>query len=377
MLSCVHAFSRDYDFSEPYFPQTNETVLVRVDSTFQPDPPEGWFGLGNALFQPPILALNLFQTAPWFHISTDPNTTALGIQDLGTREKPQALANPLSLSTTTQNTSSLEGAFGTLIVDIVESAINQTDWSGILADFDTFVFANISVNATEFYAFLNNSINFSELGVDDLFEIGLNLTLLQPVPWFEKSSASSEHDLDDQVSQDITNTLSQLSLINVSSGVNLTYNNASFRTYPAVAASIQVVTNMPWGNLRFSRAQNGSYAYLIQAGTNERLSNVGSYPPEGLRKMAFQIMFARALCRTLFVSTHLVKESGSNVTITPTYRVMPRYFNLKLAIPVGLFAVIDLYPFAISFFIPLFVYTLTTEKESRIFIMMKVFYKVP
>lgn len=56
---------------------------------------------------------------------------------------------------------------------------------------------------------------------------------------------------------------------------------------------------------------------------------------------------------------------------------MPRYFNLKLAIPVGLFAVIDLYPFAISFFIPLFVYTLTTEKESRIFIMMKVSYESP
>lgn len=298
LLPCVYAFSKDYDYSEPYYPQTNESVLVRRDSTFQPDPPEGWFGLGNSPFQPPILSLNLFQTAPWFHISTDPNATASSIQDLGTREKPQALANPLSLLTTIQNKSTLEGTFGNLIVDVVDSAGNQTGWSGLLADFETLVFANISVNATDFQNFLNSSMNFSNLSIEDFFEIGLNLTLLQPVPWFEKSSATSDYDLDDQVSQDITTTLSQLSLINVSSGVNLTYKNDSFDTYPAIATSIQVVTNMPWGNLRFSKAENGIYAYLIQAGTDERLSNVASYPPEGLRKMAFQTLFAKALCRT-------------------------------------------------------------------------------
>ena len=51
---------------------------------------------------------------------------------------------------------------------------------------------------------------------------------------------------------------------------------------------------------------------------------------------------------------------------------MPRYISAKIHVPVGLLSARVLFPFGISFFIPLFVYTLTMEKESRIFIMMKV-----
>src|SRR5271169_1367798 len=97
LLPCVYTFSKDYDFSEPYLPQINESSSVRLDSTFQPDPPEGWFGLGNSSgIQPPILALNYFQTAPWFYVAFDPVATDSDIHDLGSRNKAPAVANPLS-----------------------------------------------------------------------------------------------------------------------------------------------------------------------------------------------------------------------------------------------------------------------------------------
>jgi hypothetical protein len=54
------------------------------------------------------------------------------------------------------------------------------------------------------------------------------------------------------------------------------------------------------------------------------------------------------------------------------YKVMPRYISTKIQIPASLLSARILFPFGISFFIPLFVYTLTMEKQSRIFIMMKV-----
>ena len=67
-------------------------------------------------------------------------------------------------------------------------------------------------------------------------------------------------------------------------------------------------------------------------------------------------------------------KSRSNVTITPVYRIMPRYISTKVNVPASLLSARVLFPFGISFFIPLFVYTLTMEKQSRIFIMMKVSY---
>ena len=42
LLPCVFTFSKDYDVSNPYFPQVNESEFLRLDSTFQPDPPQGW-----------------------------------------------------------------------------------------------------------------------------------------------------------------------------------------------------------------------------------------------------------------------------------------------------------------------------------------------
>ena len=162
MLPCIYAFSKDYDVSNPYYPQVNESDSLRLDSTFQPDPPEGWFGFGNSSsFDPPIIALDYFQTAPWFHLAIDPSATQSDIQNLGNRRKAQGLENPLlgtsgSLVNGTNGSdatleTALKHAFEDSIINLVSSASNDSGWSGLLGDIETSLFMNISVNATEFF----------------------------------------------------------------------------------------------------------------------------------------------------------------------------------------------------------------------------------
>ena len=293
-----------------------------MDSTFLPDPPEGWFGLGNSSsFDPPILALNYFQTAPWFRVAIDPSADQADRRNLGSRHKAQGALDPLSAGgpssplptnpgngSTSQTT--LEFAFDIALSNIATSAANDTSWSGLLGNFETSLFINISVDRTDFSNFLG-SMNDSfyntshiaavinDLTIANLSEFGIELTLIQPLPWFNETNLIADDDLDDQVSLDILATLQQLNAVNDSTTIDLNWRIGSIYDYPTAAAAIQVVTNMPWGNLRFSKAQNGSYVYMMQVGTDARLSNVPGYPTEGLRRMAFQTMLSKAARMTL------------------------------------------------------------------------------
>ena len=239
----------------------------------------------------------------------DPSTDASDLKNLGNRQKPQGLQNPLALTnilpsprngTAGPNNSlaAVELGFETAIVNLVNDVSNNTGWTGVLGDIETNLFMNISINKTTFSAFID-SFNHSDdvlnsFTIANFSQIGLNLTLVQPLPWFTTTRAATDDDMDDQISDDIRRTLNYLSQVNGSSGIRLSYRSGSIRAYPAVSTSIQIVSNMPWGNLRFSKVQNGSYGYMIQAGTDTRLSNVASYPHEGLRMIAFQTMLSKA-----------------------------------------------------------------------------------
>lgn len=317
LLPCIYAFSKDYDVSNPYYPQVNESDSLRLDSTFLPDPPEGWFGLGNSSsFDPPIIALDYFQTTPWFHLAIDPNATQSDVQNLGNRHKAQGLENPLlqAASTSLVNgtnrsdatlSTALKSAFENSLINLVSSASNDSGWSGLLGDIETSLFMNISIDTTEYFDFLSQFHNPSDVPqyftISNFSEIGLDLASVQPLPWFDESNSVNDDELDDQISNNLLSTIHQLSNVNDSSGISLNFRSGSIFSFPAVAASIQIISNMPWGNVRFSRVQNGSYAYMIQAGTDARLLQIASYPSEGLRRMAFQTMLSKAARMSILI----------------------------------------------------------------------------
>ena len=386
LLPCVYTFSKDYDTSSPYLLPTNESARVRLDSTFQADPEEGWFGLGNTSgIDTPVLALDYFQSAPWFWVAFEEDTSSEDVANSGTRRKPAPVANPLSglsafsLGGVANGTNGswtmspiLTNTIDTAISGIVDSVSNQFGWTGILGNIDPMLFFNISVNKTTYTNFINQSfyantsnatqqLFSTSFSLTNLSATGFNLTGIQTLPYFNDTNLSSNDQLDDLISNDILTTIHQLSLMN-SSSVRLGYWSSALRRYPAVAQAIQIVSNTPWGVLRFGSVENQTVSYMIQTGTDTRLLNVASYPSEGLRRMAFQTMFTKAM----------LKSRGNAITITPVYQIMPRYISTKIEIPASLLSARILFPFGISFFIPLFVYTLTLEKQSRIFIMMKV-----
>lgn len=69
----------------------------------------------------------------------------------------------------------------------------------------------------------------------------------------------------------------------------------------------------------------------------------------------------------------LVKTSATaNTTrITHGFRGMPQLFSSKAEIPIASMVGRILYPFGVSFLLPIFVITLVKEKEDRILVMMR------
>ena len=216
LVPCVYTFSKNYETSKPYFPGVNENDSLRLDSTFLPDPPDSWFGFGNSSsFNPPILALDYFQTAPWFRLAIDPSASQSDIENLGSRRKAQGLENPVALggieivsnatnsSASTFSTGS-KFAFASAIENLVSSSCNASNWSGLLGNIDTSLFMNLSVNDTEFLNFvgpLNHTNDVrNSFTIANFSLIGLNLTIIQPLPWFDLSGSISDNDLDDQIS---------------------------------------------------------------------------------------------------------------------------------------------------------------------------------
>src|SRR5579859_3025005 len=293
LVPCVYAFSKDYDIDPTYLPFTNESAQLRVDSTFLPDPQQGWFGLGSG--SPPIIALNYFQTAPWFHVAIDPNASDAEFNILGTRSKAKGINSPSIARRSTNETSALLSAFESTILKAVAST-NNSDWTGLLGQIETTLFVNLTVNNNTFTNYLQqlNSSNSSSselinsldsLTVANFSHLGIELTSLQPLPWFDQAGPSTEDSLDNQLTQDILDTLDLLISVNAT-GFGLSYRAGSIYEYPQAALTIQAITNMPWGNVLFHHARNGSLGYTIQIGSDARLSNLPSYPTEGLRRMA-------------------------------------------------------------------------------------------
>ena len=337
LLSCIYVFDKDYDtYPSPYVPPVEENSYLRVDSTFLPDPPQGWFGLGNSSLDVPFIALDYFQTAPWFHLAIDPAARESDVQNLGSRTRAMPVETPLSFlsgfngsnATALNNPSTFNSSLSVqnTVFNLTSTKESIKTWDGLLGSFTLSLFMNISVNQSQFPQFSQNlsasfvsSLNLSDIA--NFIDLGINLDAVQPLPWFDNaSSAVADDDLDNQIAADITATLDEL---NSSLGFDLSYRSGSIYSFPGVANSIQGVSNMPWGNVRFSEAKNGSYAYLFQAGMDARLSNIVSYPSEGLRRMALQTMLMKAACNSFLQNRLTVSEtkwiSSHDCASVPSY----------------------------------------------------------
>ncbi|RIA88469.1 hypothetical protein C1645_826331 [Glomus cerebriforme] len=307
---CVFTFGHDYEFrANPYETQPNVDNSIRKDTTNSPDPPNGWFGA-------PSFFLAQRQTFPWAFVRD-----ADGI-DSGAKPKFNPVSN-----------------FDEFYSDNV--ILSQS--KGLLGTIETNYYENITLDA------------------------GISVSF-QPVPFFDKRQGSIE-DFDDLLSNNIREIISDLALINKSILFDDSATQEQLLLYQIKVSNI--ITKMPFGNILFDKIDPllKQWDYTLQIGDDVRISHAATFPSQGLRRIAQQSQLSNAFIKT--VNGTGLADGAAGIKITPTYRIMPDLFNTAIKIPIGTAVGNILYPFGVSFLLPIFVITLVKEKEERILVMMK------
>ena len=141
-------------------------------------------------------------------------------------------------------------------------------------------------------------------------------------------------------------------------------------------AAQTILRRVPMLSLIFKEAEADRVEYIIQAGNSRQLRSLSdsrnvkggaypAYPTGGLNQLVQQSKIAQSLASILGETTNV------NFTIAQSFRAMPENSSTAIAFAVGSIVGSILYPFAVSFLLPIYVITLVREKEERILIMMK------
>ncbi|CAG8641009.1 16181_t:CDS:2 [Dentiscutata erythropus] len=327
--SCVFVIGHDYPAVLPYQPPVAQSTInsTRRDTTFLPDPPNyPWLSNLSFSYSPSLSYFSQIQTYPWSNVRE-----AQGV-NVGLKPPHSPVPSIANFSSPNQT---YPGDFG------------------ILGNINTNYYVNFTISGSSFQA--QNFI---------------------PVPFFQKPIESNAYSSIDQLDNAYDDLLSDSihdvinALANVTKVPIKDQNQTSSKLLNYNVKVAEIITKMPWGNILFDSANNFSkqWSYTLQTGSDFRISAAASFPSQGLRRIAQQSDLSNGIIRTV---------NGTNgggptaVGITPMYRVMPQVVSTNVKVPVGSLIGGILYPFGVSFLLPIFVITLVKEKEDKILVMMK------
>ncbi|KAF9098547.1 hypothetical protein BGX27_000767 [Mortierella sp. AM989] len=309
--SCVWWFGNEYPYSSPYAKNPNITTPgANMDTTYKPQPQGGWLG-PQQLIAP--IELTTQQTYPWFLTADETGGLA------GTRPQ-QSPVDAKSGNLTGQ-------PFGT----------------GLLGSMDTRYYTNITKDPGSMFP---------------------TVTGFQAVPFYQQVSGSEiSKSVDDAITGEIRILVDGLARVDKSAiRAKDPTPQQLIEYYTQIGALVQ---NMPFGALIFNviDAVARKFDYTLQIGTDSRLLRAANYPDRGIRLMQQHTSLTNAILKS---------SSVANATkITHGFRGMPQLFTTKTEIPIASLVGRILYPFGVSFLLPIFVITLVKEKEDRILVMMK------
>ncbi|KAI9204485.1 uncharacterized protein BJ171DRAFT_505933 [Polychytrium aggregatum] len=329
---CVYWLGEDYPYSSlyernPNYTGTSLSPLFRRDSTYLAEPLHGWL---SYILQPnPNITFSFpnYQLRQWSLLA---KSSQVSDSQVGSRPSQPLITNLTNLLMTTP-----AAPFKPANVS-----------NGLLDTIPGRYWFNFS---------LTNAAN--------------PLGGIQPVPYFDAVNGSSHTVLDNAISDSVANTLAQLATIDKSALTNnsgtATSGSESSAEYLQLAQTYS--NNVPFGGLYFNLVDHVRkyYSYIMQIGTDSRLVTAVNFPAAGWRQILQQAQLSNAFLR-FSNPTNLGASS-----ITQGLRVMPEFGTTALSIPFGSLLGRVLYPFGISFLLPIFVITLVKEKEDRILVMMK------
>ncbi|TPX36686.1 hypothetical protein SmJEL517_g01383 [Synchytrium microbalum] len=319
---CVYWMTPNYPKAEPYERAPSlQYSFSDHDSTFLAQPQPGWLQLTSSLLRP--LFQNQLRQFFWYAY----DATAVNLSDLGSR--PQA------------NLTSSLAAFALANTPYFKPASQS---NGLL---DT-VAQSFWVDATT-----QSSGNYTFNG-------------FQPVPWYTPlDNVQSVSDLDDAFATAIRSVIANLSTIDKTVLFESAPTDSEVTDFFVNVA--KAISGMPYGAYLFSKLDhvNKQYKYVMQVGTDSRLIKSSGFPSRGERQFVQQAQVDSALLR---MSNKAVL---GNTTITQGIRMMPQYIDTGVNIQISSFLGGILFPFGVSFLLPIYVITLVKEKEDRIQIMMR------
>lgn len=323
---CVYWYGSNYPKNDHYErdPKVNNSAAL-LDSAFLAEPLGGWASAVNSnnltLFD--AVTLNIFQGAQL------KGSTLLGVAS--------------SVNQSLVGTKTKQSAFpSALLVTGSVPASNQST-AGLLGAIPTRYYGNIGIDPATFSPALLS---------------------LQPQPWYNQSDQiSSPEALDDAFSASLQSIILKIAAVDKQDLLSRNFSRSNI-----IFAKInEILKDLPEGMLYINKIDHAalSYSYNLQFGSDVRVESSSNFPFPGQRQLFQQTRLSNAILQN-FSPTRF-----GNATITQGLRILPFLASSKFSFEfAGLIGGI-LFPFGVSFLLPVFVVFLVQEKESRILIMMK------
>lgn len=222
--------------------------------------------------------------------------------------------------------------------------------------------------------FINLGGDITEKNIGSL--AGNEITF-ERIPYFELVQISNTNELDDIIRN-------RMELVNkmLSNNTLDSYTDDEKREVELIGITTSTdelieksVDYMPYGAIFFENIDetNLQYDLLIHVGENKKLASLyscdacgavpyTSYPGRGKRLMYFITEMTNAILR---------RATNNLNTITQGFRIFPEKYESGLPIDLAGMIGVILFPWGVSFLLPIFVITLVKEKEERFLVMMK------
>ena len=183
-----------------------------------------------------------------------------------------------------------------------------------------------------------------------------------PVPYYNKTIGTDD-DLDDRISEALLDIIGRIAKLDKA---GITSSDLEVRSEAALRIQEELST-LPHGAVFFKKIDHNSlkYSWNYHYGSDRRITAASSFPAEGQRLLYQQTQLDNAILRNS-------NTSGlGSAQITQGLRIFPELQNTKIKLPFGGLIGDILYPFGVSFLLPIFCVILVQEKEYRILVMMR------
>jgi hypothetical protein len=322
---CVFWYGEEYPLSDVYERNTTVSGKFVRDSTNLAQPLNGWLQT-MANFDPALvdlLTINVFngnQQRTWALYSADPS---VNLALIGSKPKQSDLTIPAFLGM------SSGPAF-----------IPANTTGGLLGTIPTRYFLSTSTAS----------------------QAGFGSASLLQVPWYNQTNATPDQ-LDNLISDSLNAVILEIAKLDKS---GLTGQNGTAQQDTFIQAS-KILERLPHGAIYFKRIDHAKkrYSWDYHFGSDIRLTSSTTFPAVGRRMLVQQTQLDNALLRNSDTA-----RFGS-AQITQGLRILPQLASTELKLAFGGIIGAILYPFGVSFLLPIFAIVLVQEKENRILVMMK------